>query len=305
MGFAILKDKQSDSSNEVNKIMTLLCEYAGFRLSGFLENKLQKVFRNASSTELQQWIRQIENDVEKNDLVSLVEDLCNHETYFFRDKEQLDVLSNNIIPKLINKKLKEGSKDFNIWSAACATGEEPYTLAMLLVNELIKMNLAHLCCATGDIKLNDGFSISVLGTDISRQAIRIAKEGTYQLECLDSFRQFPEEYLKYFTDIETSTSKSPSISSSYRKINESIKKLVTFKQFNLMSNEPPKLGFDITLCRNVLIYIDKEKQKSLQSMIAKSMTKGGYLMLSPVDILFCEENFTSQYFGNWLAYEKK
>ena len=267
------------------------------------KNKLQTVFRTTSPNELRQWIVQIKNDIEKNDLVSLVEDLCNHETYFFRDKEQLDVLAEDIIPRLIKRKIQQGSKDFNIWSSACATGEEPYTLAMLLVNELIKINKAHLCCATGEIKLNDGFSISVLGTDISRQAIRLAREGVYQLECLDSFRQFPEQYLKYFTNIETS--KNSTLSSSYRKINDSIKKLVRFKQFNLMSNEPPRLGFDIALCRNVLIYIDKDKQKSLQSMIAKSMTKGGYLMLSPVDTLYCPDKFNAQYFGNWLAYEKK
>jgi len=303
MGIAILKGNELDSSNEVNQIMSLLSDYAGFRISGFLENKLNTVFRNASSNELREWIRQIENDVEKNDLVSLVEDLCNHETYFFRDKEQLDLLVENIIPQIIKKNIKQGKTSFNIWSAACATGEEPYTLAMLFVNELIKMNLAHLCCATGEIKLNDGYSVSVLGTDISRQAIRIAREGTYQLECLDSFRQFPEEYLKYFTNIEENNG-GVSVSS-YRKINDSIKKLVNFKQFNLMSNEPPMIGFDIVLCRNVLIYIDKEKQGSLQTMLGNSIKEGGCLMLSPVDTLYCSGMFNLKYHNDWLIYEKK
>jgi len=303
MGNAILKDCHLNNSSEVNQIMSLLCDYAGFRISGYLENKMQSVFRNVTSIELQQWIMEIERDVEKNDLVSLVEDLCNHETYFFRDKEQLDVLAKNIIPGVIKLNLKKGRTNFNIWSAACATGEEPYTLAMLFVNELINMNLAHLSSVTGEIILNEGYTINVLGTDISRQAIRIAREGTYQLECLDSFRQFPNEYLKYFTDIEASNGKASS--SSYRKINESVKKLVTFKQFNLMNNKPPMIGFDIVLCRNVLIYIDKDKQKSLQSMIGKSMKKNGYLMLSPVDTLYCPEYFNAKYFGDWLAHEKK
>lgn len=305
MGLAETKNIDIKTSAEVNKIMALLHEYAGFRTSSYLANKLQTVFRNASSAELQDWIVLMEQDTSKNDLVSLVEDLCNHETYFFRDKEQLGLLSEYIFPELIKTKKKQGRYDFSIWSAACSTGEEPYTLAMMLITELLKHGIAYTSGSSEEIILQPGCTIEVLGTDISRQAIRIAKEATYQLQGLGSFRQFPNEYLKFFSSINSTKENNSVLPSSYRKLNESVKKLVNFKLFNLMSYTPPRHDFDLVLCRNVLIYIDQLKQKNIQTMLSKSLSTGAYLMFSPVDTFYCSDICASRHVGDWVLYEKK
>jgi len=305
MGLAEIKNIDIKTSAEVNKIMALLCEYAGFRTSSYLANKLQTVFRHASESELQDWIVHMEQDASKNDLVSLVEDLCNHETYFFRDKAQLDVLSEYIFPELIKAKIAQGRYDFSIWSAACSTGEEPYTLAMMLITELVKYGIAYTSGNSEEIVLQPGCRIEILGTDISRQAIRIAKEATYQLQGLDSFRQFPNEYLKFFSGINTKKENNSTLSSSYRKLNQSVMSLVNFKLFNLISDMPPRYGFDLVLCRNVMIYIDQLKQKNIQAMLSKSLSTGAYLMLSPVDTMYCPELCTPRYVGDWVLHEKK
>ncbi len=301
-----IQNVTTEASAEVNKIMALLHEYAGFRVSNYLANKLQTVFRNTSIAELQSWIRQIEQDPIKNDLTSLVEDLCNHETYFFRDKEQLDLLTTYVIPELIKNKVASGCYDFRIWSAACSTGEEPYSLAMLLVKELLKHGLAYISGNSEEILLQPGCTVEILGTDISRQAIRIANQGAYQLEGLDSFRQFPPEYLSFFSDMKSNKiNEKIAGASCYRQIKQSIKNLVSFKLFNLMSVIPPRYNFDIVLCRNVLIYIDQEKQKKLQSMLAQSLSPGGCLMFSPVDTFHCSKLCSSRHINDWVVYERK
>ena len=302
------KDKihcEEKNTNEVNIILALLLEYAGFRPTEMMEKKVHAVFRNVEPSELREWIEFIKNDPEKNDLVSLVEDLCNHETYFFRDREQISILSEYIIPEIINNKIKKGETDFNIWSAACATGEEAYTLAMLFVNELIRKGQILSSSDSKSILFNEGITVNVVGSDISRQALRVANEGAYQIEALDSFRQFPEEYLKYFTKISNEENKFINQSCGYRKINDSIKNLVNFKQFNLMSENPPAIGFDLVLCRNVFIYIDREKQLVVQDMLSRSIKKGGYLMMSPVDTLYKDKEFKIKSIDDWIIYERK
>jgi len=162
---------------------------------------------------------------------------------FYRNPEQWTVLENELLPDLLKKK---GGK-LKIWSAACSTGDEPYSMVMLLLKYL-------------PIEF-----IEVLATDIDKQIIEKAKNGLYSE---NSLKNLPKEFIeRYFTKIG---------SNSY-KISDDIKRCVTFKQHNLLGDDYFK-NMDLILCRNVLIYFTEQAKNQIY--------KKFYDALSPNSLLF-------------------
>lgn len=165
---------------------------------------------------------------------------------FYRNKEQWDVLEKHIIPKLLknNKKLK-------IWSSACSTGEEPYSMVMLLSKFM---------------ELKD---IKVLATDIDKSAIDKAKIGVYSDK---SLKELPKEFKnKYFEKIENT----------YR-IKEIIKNKVEFKNMNLLKDEYPK-DCDLIFCRNVMIYFTEDTKSIMYNKFHDSLNDKGVLFVGSTE----------------------
>lgn len=163
-------------------------------------------------------------------------------TEFFRNYEQWVVLEKEILPMLIlkNKKMK-------IWSAACSTGDEPYTLAMILSKFL---------------PLSD---IQILATDIDKKALDKAKNGTYISK---SVEKIPKEFLsKYF-----------SVEGNHYKINDEIKNCVQFMHHDLLKDDYPK-DCDLIVCRNVLIYFTDEAKEYVYTRFNRSLKKDGVLFV--------------------------
>ena len=167
---------------------------------------------------------------------------------FFRNKEQWDNLNNTVYPYLFDT----FSKKPVIWSAACSTGEEPYSLVMSLA-EFIPLSNIH-----------------IIATDIDKQVLAKAKDGIYTEK---SIKSVPEKYLKkYFTKID---------SYSY-KINDEIKKCVEFKQHNLLK-DPYPMECDMIVCRNVLIYFTEEAKHDIFVKFNKSLKKAGVLFVGSTE----------------------
>jgi chemotaxis protein methyltransferase CheR len=284
----------------VERLMLLLKQFAGFRASPQIQRKLERIFQN--SADLNDFILAVEKDATKTELIALVEDLTNHETYFFRERAHLDAMEQIVIPALIQKKKQQGgTKKITLWSAACATGEEAYTLAMLALNTLLKHGIG-VEATPGNITLPPDWKLEVLGTDISRQAVRIAKDALYssRSEGLSSFRQFPQEYLRFFDEAGPSPARDRKI---YR-IKPSITRYTRFDLFNLMSLAPPQRDIDVVFCRNVLIYMDIESQKSIIRSLHQSLQSGGSLMLSLVDSMVAPDLFRENRQNRCVIYEK-
>ena len=284
----------------VERLMLLLKQFAGFRASPQIQRKLERIFHNPS--DLTDFIRAIEKDATKAELMALVEDLTNHETYFFRERAHLDAMEHVVLPALIQKKQQQsGTKKITLWSAACATGEEAYTLTMLALNTLLKLGIGKEA-TQGDITLPADWKLEVLGTDISRQAVRIAKDAMYssRTEGLSSFRQFPQEYMRFF---DAADSKPGSDKKNYR-IKPSITRHTRFDLFNLMSAIPPQRDVDVIFCRNVLIYMDSESQKLIIRSLNQAMLSGGSLMLSLVDSMVVPDLFRENRQNRCVIYEK-
>jgi chemotaxis protein methyltransferase CheR len=284
----------------VERLMLMLKQFAGFRASPQIQRKLERIFHN--SADLTDFISAVEQDSTKTELMALVEDLTNHETYFFRERAHLDAMAQVVIPALVQKKQKQsGTKKITLWSAACATGEEAYTLTMLTLNTLLALGIGSET-TPGNITLPPDWKLEILGTDISRQAIRIAKDAMYssRTEGLSSFRQFPEEYLRFFDAAE----QNPGSDKKNYRIKPSITRHTRFDLFNLMSPIPPQRDIDVIFCRNVLIYMDIESQKTIIRSLGQALQPGGCLMLSLVDSMVVTNLFQENRQKRCVIYEK-
>jgi chemotaxis protein methyltransferase CheR len=201
----------------------------------------------------------------------MIELVTINETYFYREENQLIECSSVVLPLL---KKKRFGGPIRIWSAACSTGEEPYTLAMLIQE-------------TGHFLPG---SIEIIATDINKKVLEKANKGWYHKGSF-AFRRIPENLLeKYFTPID----------SGYQ-IKDSIKKMVNFQNVNLLNKQKiAQIGeVDIIFCRNVLIYFDHMTTKQVIESLHKTLAPDGYLFLGHA------ESITESDLGFQKAYSEK
>ena len=184
---------------------------------------------------------------------------------FFRDKDVFDFFYKNCLEKIVNNKMIKKEKMINFWSAGCSHGEEPYTLAIMLLEFL---------------KDRNEFVPRVLATDIDAQALDIAKEGLFKEDLLKNVSPFILR--KYFTRM----------NSGRWAVNDSVKKIVSFRKHNLF-DEPLFKYMDVVFCRNVRIYFDTKQAHRVLWHIRNSLRKGGYLVLGKVETM---PSFLKKYF---------
>jgi len=177
-------------------------------------------------------------------------------TRFFRNQGQMDAFERYIIPELVDFKKKKGlPSTIKIWSAGCSTGEEPYSLAMMLSEILPK-----------------DFTASITASDLSLNSLMTAKTGFYQESRIDGI---PEKYLtKYFTKI----------NDGYQVI-DNLKKIIKFDYHNL-NFDSGLTGLDLILCRNVIIYFDEIAQEKVISKFWSSLSNHAYLIIGHSESLF-------------------
>lgn len=217
-------------------------------------SRLQSVLRAKGYKSFSEYCKYLKDDESGRAVEELVNRISTNHTFFYREKAHFDFFVNRALPEAMAAAKRSGDNDLRIWSAACSTGEEPYTLAMLM-HETLGRNYS---------SWNGG----VLATDISGSALEIAKRGIYPEERLNLL---PKDYLrKYFV------SSGPNMCS----VNERIKKEVTFRRFNLMNKSFPfKKGFHVIFCRNVMIYFDQTTRDELVARLFQYTMPGGYLFV--------------------------
>jgi len=180
----------------------------------------------------------------------VVEALLNNETYFFRDRTPFDTLARHAIPELA--KMRHKSRRIRIWSAGCSTGQEVYSIAMLFAEEPEKWH---------------GWTIDILGSDVSTACIDRARSGVYsQFEVQRGLGI--NQMIRWFEET----------GDGWRAV-EPLRKPVRFQVHNLLEPAPHPGGFDVVLCRNVLLYLNPEKKALAFERLASSMAEDGWLML--------------------------
>ena len=180
----------------------------------------------------------------------VVEALLNNETYFFRDRGPFDILQRHALPELARRRHK--AKRLRIWSAGCSTGQEVYSLAMLFAE---------------DPEAWRGWTIDILGTDVSTSCIDRARNGAYsQFEVQRGLGI--NQMIKWFEECPDG----------WRAV-EALRRQVRFQVHNILEQAPHPGGFDIVLCRNVLLYLSAEKKMLSFERLAGAMADDGFLML--------------------------
>ena len=180
----------------------------------------------------------------------VVEALLNNETYFFRDRAPFDLLARHALPKLAAR--RDPGRRIRIWSAGCSTGQEVYSIAMLFAENPDKWR---------------GWTIDVLGSDVSAGVVDRARSGTYtQFEVQRGLGI--NQMIRWFEECDDG----------WRAV-EPLRKVVRFQVHNLMESPPHPGDFDIVLCRNVLLYLTPEKRRIAFDRLASALAPDGWLML--------------------------
>ncbi len=219
-----------------------------------LEGRVAKRLSSLNINDFDEYIDLISAVTGKNELVELFKVITINETYFFRAPQQFEAFENIIVPEIIKNKSTGFRPVFRIWSAASSTGEEAYTLA-ILINEKFK-------------PMYPNVQFQVLASDISENVLQQARKGIYKEY---SIRNIPQPYLKkYFRQN----------GSSYI-ISDEIKKMVKFMNINLYDSSMMNTvaGCDVIFCCNVLIYFDIPSKQVVVSNLYNSLNKGGYLLI--------------------------
>ncbi len=228
-------------------------------VSGRLINYL--VENNFSS--FTDYMNHIRSDKTGRSAAAMIDRLTTNHTYFMRENQHFDFFRNHVLPHLERACSKK--KDIGIWSAGCSTGEEPYTLAMLIDDYF------------GTSKSN--WDTSILATDISTKVLDRAVAGIYNRETVSNL---PEAWRKkYFT----------AHGEEAFKISGKISKEIIFRRFNLMTSYFPfKRKFHVIFCRNVMIYFDNETKRELVNKFYESTEEGGYLFIGHSESLNREDS---------------
>ena len=217
-----------------------------------IETALASLLRERGIATLDELITILVMNKEPSLSQKVVEALLNNETYFFRDRSPFDLLGASVLPRLAE--LRGSSKRIRIWSAGCSTGQEVYSLAMLFAEDPVRWS---------------GWTIDILGSDVSEGAIQRARSGTYtQFEVQRGLGI--NQMVRWFEE-------SPD---GWRAV-EPLRKHIRFQVHNLLEPVPhPGQGqFDIVLCRNVLLYLSMDKKKLAFDRLASSLVADGLMML--------------------------
>ena len=215
-----------------------------------IETALGALLRERGIATLDELITILVMGKEPNLSQQVVEALLNNETYFFRDRAPFDLLQRYALPELSKRRHKE--RRLRIWSAGCSTGQEVYSLAMLFAEEPEKWR---------------GWTIDILGTDVSTGCVDRARSGTYsQFEVQRGLGI--NQMIRWFEETPEG----------WRAV-EGLRKPVRFQVHNLLEPAPHPGEFDIILCRNVLLYLSPEKKTLAFERIAGAMAADGWLML--------------------------
>jgi len=231
-----------------------------------VDNRLAPIARSTDHADVPALLATLRSKQDENLLREVTDALTTNESFFFRDQKPFDAFRDLMLPHVLETNASKRS--LRIWCAACSSGQEPYSLAMILKDHAARMQ---------------GWKVEIVGTDISHTILDRAKDGAYtQFEVQ---RGLPAKYLvQHFKK-----------DNDLWLIADELKQMISYRFFNLL-NDPIALGtFDIVFCRNVLIYFDPETKTNVLAGIAKTMAPEGFLSLGAAETIFgLTDAFTSE-----------
>jgi len=220
-----------------------------------LESRLSKRLRLLNIASYKEYIQFVTSaEGIENELIHMIDVVTTNKTDFFREPHHFDFLKDVLLPEFSQE--EKNRRPYSVWSAACSTGEEPYTLAMVLQDYAFQ---------------NQGFSYSILATDISTQVLQKAKAAIYNPDrVIDIPLAVKQRYL-----LKSKNSEKPTV-----RIVSGLRDKVDYRHLNLMDSQLNVEGdLDIIFCRNVLIYFDRKTQLEVVDKLIQKLRPGGYLFI--------------------------
>ncbi len=247
------------SEKEFQAFSDLVHQKAGINLhSGkkqLVRARLATRIRSLKLGTFSQYYDYVINDHKGDELVLLLDSISTNLTQFFREPKHFDFMAEKFLPELAAARLKSDQRQIRVWSAGCSTGEEPYSIAITLLDNLSSFT---------------GWDIKILATDLSTRVLGVARQAVYAEERV---RDIPAATMrKYFQAGRGDWS-------GCFKVKDAVKKLVVFRRLNLMDPLPFSNPMDLIFCRNVMIYFDKKTQGELVDRLYQSLAKDGYLFI--------------------------
>jgi len=242
---------------DFEKIRLLIYDKCGINLHDgkkeLVSARLGKRLREGNFRSFAHYYDYVVTEDGADELVRMIDSISTNLTYFFREDSHFQKLT-AILPNLLAATATKGAPRLRIWSAACSTGEEPYSVA-IKVRETMN---------------GTPIDVKVLATDISTSVLKTAASGIYNAE---KVKNVPTALVKKY--FQGGTGKWEG----HYRVKHDIRELVEFKRFNLMQPPPQGVCFDIIFCRNVMIYFDKQTQGALVNRLYDSLATGGYLFI--------------------------
>lgn len=261
-------DKLSITQKDFLCLVQFVQKNYGINLSQkkhLIESRLGSTIKSKGYTTFAQYIDFIIKTKDPKELELLLNKLTTNHTFFMRENSHFNFFRDTILPNLEKSNMKK--KVLSIWSAGCSSGQEPYTLSMILSDYF---------------KSKPGWDTRILATDISMKVLGLAKEAIYSKE---DIKELPQSWQRNYLT---------SLNDDQCTFVPKIKNNVIFKEFNLMNPIQFKLPFDVIFCRNVMIYFDQPTKDDLIRRFCKATNTGGYLLIGHSETL-SKENCPYQY----------
>ncbi|MBW2308213.1 MAG: protein-glutamate O-methyltransferase CheR [Deltaproteobacteria bacterium] len=220
-----------------------------------VQARLGKRMRAGNFTSFRDYYNYVVDDPSGNELTHLLDAISTNQTHFFREPQHFQFLCETALPEVLKANGGKRARTIRLWSAGCSTGEEPYSMAISLLEALPARNACN---------------IRILATDLSTKVLATASSGVYDVKKVEGV---PQHYLrKYFQ-------KGCGRWQGYVRIKKEVARLIEFKRVNFMEPFCFNQHFDVIFCRNVMIYFDKTFQEKLVDKFHTLLNPGGYLMI--------------------------
>ncbi len=240
------------TKDEFNELKTLVYKTSGINLhEGKLELLKSKVAKRMRLTRksLHDYLAYLKRN--DREIIEFIDTVTTNHSFFFRENKSIE----HIVSQF-DRYNKKNNKHFNIWCAACSTGDEPYSIAVQMKNL--------------------GLSFSMLATDISHSVLSVAKRGIYKKE---RTQKVPIPMMHRFFQ------KGNGKHRGYIKVKKELAQHIAFKKFNLIADTIPQMNFDAVLCRNVMIYFDKKTSEKVVNKLYQSLVPGGFFAIGNAESL--------------------
>jgi len=249
------------TDGDFQRVKKIVYDFAGIDLNeskkNLVYNRLAKRIRFLGQSSFKQYINFVEEQGE-SEFILLINSITTNLTFFFRENHHFEYLADTVIPELIQK--NSASKKIRIWSAGCSTGEEPYSLAIVL-KETVPA----------------GWDAKVIATDLDSNVVQTGMSGVYKVDRLKGISE--DRKSRWFLKGEGSKE-------GFVKTKPELQSVIEFGQLNLMEDWPIGDDIDVIFCRNVVIYFDKPTQSRLFDRYADKLPDKGYLFVGHSESLY-------------------